>query len=147
MGSSSGTARSTPIAGMPAPDAPEGARVRRDRFVSGPIYGPTTLYLRPTNGRADNRAPQSFRTHGFAPGLAVVPLVRNAVPVQAKIDLQPNVWTAIRIVRSDRAAPRPRPAAADAHRQRRQRRSATGSVALWIDRGSIPHFRSLVVTP
>ena len=69
---------------------------------------------------------------------------------EAYVDLQPNVWTAIRIeVRGDHAR-------LFVHGQQqptlivndvKSGASATGGVALWINSGTIAHFRNLVVTP
>ena len=142
------------IAGMPAPDAPEGARgfVGVAFRVRPDLRTYDAFYLRPTNGRADdqerrNHAAQ-YVSHPDWPWFRL----RKETPsrYEAYVDLQPNVWTAIRIeVRGDHAR-------LFVHGQQqptlivndvKSGASATGGVALWINSGTIAHFRNLVVTP
>jgi hypothetical protein len=142
------------IAGMPAPDAPEGARgfVGIAFRVQPDSRTYDAFYLRPTNGRADdqerrNHAAQ-YVSHPDWPWFRL----RKETPskYEAYVDLQPNVWTPIRIeVRGDHAR-------LFVHGQQqptlivndvKSGATATGGVALWIDRGTIAHFRNLVVTP
>lgn len=142
------------IAGMPAPDAPEGARgfVGIAFRVQSDSRTYDAFYLRPTNGRADdqerrNHAAQ-YVSHPDWPWFRL----RKETPsrYEAYVDLQPNVWTPIRIeVRGDHAR-------LFVHGQQqptlivndvKSGATASGGVALWIDRGTIAHFRNLVVTP
>ena len=142
------------IAGMPAPDAPEGARgfVGIAFRVRPDLRTYDAFYLRPTNGRADDQERRNhsaqYVSHPDWPWFRL----RKETPsrYEAYVDLQPNVWTAIRIeVRGDHARllvhgqQQPTLIVNDV----KSGASATGGVALWIDRGSIAHFRNLVVTP
>lgn len=142
------------IAGAPAPDAPEGARgfVGVAFRVQPDLRTYDAFYLRPTNGRADdqerrNHAAQ-YVSHPDWPWFRL----RKETPsrYEAYVDLQPNVWTAIKIeVRADHAR-------LFVHGQQqptlivndvKSGAAATGGVALWINPGTIAHFRNLVVTP
>jgi hypothetical protein len=142
------------IAGAPAPDAPEGARgfVGVAFRVQPDLRTYDAFYLRPTNGRADdqerrNHAAQ-YVSHPDWPWFRL----RKETPsrYEAYVDLQPNAWTAIRIeVRGDHAR-------LFVHGQQqptlivndvKSGAAGTGGVALWINPGTIAHFRNLVVTP
>jgi hypothetical protein len=66
------------------------------------------------------------------------------------VDLQPNVWTRVRIeARGDRARlfvhdnPQPVLIVNDV----KSGGTARGGVALWIGPGTVAHFRNLVMTP
>ena len=142
------------IAGAPAPDAPEGARgfVGVAFRVQPDLRTYDAFYLRPTNGRADdqerrNHAAQ-YVSHPDWPWFRL----RKETPsrYEAYVDLQPNAWTAIRIeVRGDHARlfvhgqQQPTLIVNDA----KSGAAGTGGVALWINPGTIAHFRNLVVTP
>ena len=142
------------IAGAPAPDAPEGARgfVGVAFRVQPDLRTYDAFYLRPTNGRADdqerrNHAAQ-YVSHPDWPWFRL----RKETPsrYEAYVDLQPNAWTAIRIeVRGDharlfvRGQQQPTLIVNDV----KSGAAGTGGVALWINPGTIAHFRNLVVTP
>jgi hypothetical protein len=140
------------IAGAPAPDAPEGARgfVGIAFRVQPDLRTYDAFYLRPTNGRADdqerrNHAAQ-YISHPDWPWFRL----RKETPskYEAYVDLQPDVWTKIRIeVRADHARlfvhdqQQPTLVVNDV----KSGANAKGGVALWIDRGTIAHFRDLTV--
>jgi hypothetical protein len=140
------------IAGAPAPDAPEGARgfVGIAFRVQADLRTYDAFYLRPTNGRADdqerrNHAAQ-YISHPEWPWFRL----RKETPskYESYVDVQPDVWTKIRIeVRGDHAR-------LFVHDQQQPTlvvndvktgANAKGGVALWIDRGTVAHFRDLTV--
>ena len=142
------------IAGAPAPGAGEGAR----GFVGiafrlqndGITYD--AFYLRPTNGRAEdqerrNRAVQ-YISHPDWPWFRL----RKETPAkyESYADLMPGVWTRVKIeVRGERARlyvhgqEQPTLIVNDLKTGAQGR----GAVALWLDRGTVAHFRSLRVEP
>jgi len=140
------------IAGVPAPDAPEGARgfVGIAFRVQPDLHSYDAFYLRPTNGRADdqerrNHAAQ-YISHPDWPWFRL----RKETPskYESYVDVQPDVWTKIRIeVRCDHAR-------LYVHDQQQPTlvvndvktgANAKGGVALWIDRGTIAHFRAVTI--
>ena len=141
------------IAGAPAPDAPEGAR----GFVgiAFRLQNDTTydaFYLRPTNGRADDQERRNhavqYISHPDWPWFRL----RKETPskYEAYVDLMPGVWTRIRIdVRGDRARlyvhgqDQPSLIVNDL----KTGAQAKGGVALWLDQGTVAHFRNLTVQP
>jgi 3-keto-disaccharide hydrolase len=142
------------IAGVPAPDAGEGARgfVGLAFRVQPDLGTYDAFYLRPTNGRAEDQERRNhsaqYVSHPDWPWFRL----RKETPsrYEAYVDLQPNAWTAIRIeVRGDHARlfvhgqPQPTLVVNDV----KSGATATGGVALWIDGGTIAHFRNMVVTP
>lgn len=108
------------------------------------------FYLRPTNGRADdqerrNHAAQ-YISHPDWPWFRL----RKETPskYESYVDVQPDVWTKIRIeVRGDHARlfvnaqPQPTLVVNDV----KTGANAKGGVALWIDRGTIAHFRDVTI--
>ncbi len=142
------------IAGAPAPGAPETARgfVGIAFRVQNDMRTFECLYLRPTNGRADdqerrNHAAQ-YASHPDWPWFRL----RREVPsrYESYVDVLPDVWTTIRIdVRGDRAR-------LYVHGQEQPTLIVNdlksgvqrpGQVALWINYGTVAHFRNLTVTP
>lgn len=142
------------IAGTPAPGAPEGARgfVGIVFRLQDDLQRFDTFYLRPTNGRAED---QERRNHSVqyasAPDWPWFRL-RKETPskYEAYVDLEPNVWTKIKIeVRGDRAR-------LYVHDQEQPTlivndvktgASGKGLIALSADRSTVAHFRSVTVTP
>ena len=119
------------IAGAPAPDAGEGARgfvgiafrMQKDTKTYD------AFYLRPTNGRADDQVRRNHSAQYISQsGVAVAAACARRSPekYEAYVDLEPGVWTKVKIeVRGEQARlVRARSAAADAHHQRRQIRRA-----------------------
>ena len=140
------------ITGTPAPDAPELARgfVGILLRLQDDLQRYDTFYLRPTNGRADD---QERRNHAVqysaAPDWPWFRL-RKETPskYEAYVDLQPNVWTKIKIeVRGERAR-------LYVHDQEqptlivndlKSGPSGRGAVALSLDRSTIAHVRNVTV--
>jgi hypothetical protein len=140
------------IAGIPAPGADAGAR----GFVGIAFRlhdGAYDLFcLRLTNGRAEDQERRNHATqyasHPDWPWFRL----RKETPsrYESYVDLLPDVWTTIRIdVRGDRAR-------LYVHGQEQPTLivndlksgvQRTGKVALWINYGTVAHFRNLTVTP
>jgi hypothetical protein len=142
------------IAGAPAPDAPEGARgfVGIAFRVQNDAKTYDAFYLRPTNGRAEdqerrNHAAQ-YISHPDWPWFRL----RKETPskYESYVDLMPGAWTKVRIdVRGQRAQ-------LYVHDQKQPTlivndvktgAQGKGGVGLWIDRGTVAHFRNLTVAP
>lgn len=140
------------IAGSPVP----GASVAARGFVGIGFRLENGAYdlfnLRFTNGRAEEQTRRNHATQYSS--LPIWPWfrLRNETPsrYESYVDLQPNAWTTIRIEVSGRHArlyvhgqEQPTLIVNDlksgVHR--------TGKVALWINYGSIAHFRNLTVSP
>jgi len=140
------------LAGRPAAGADAGAR----GFV-GVAFRMTAdraafecLYLRPTNGRADDQLRRNHSTQYISfPDYPWERLRRETPGVyESYVDLAPSEWTHVRIdVRDRRAAlyvnqaPQPVLIVNDL-----KLAPAAGAVALWIGPGTEAWFRDLVVT-
>jgi hypothetical protein len=142
------------IAGEPAPGASGGARgfVGIAFRLQNDMQTYDAFYLRPTNGRAEDQERRNhtaqYISHPDWPWFRL----RRETPskYESYVDLQPGVWTRIRIeVRGDRAR-------LYVHGQEqatlivndvKSGASAKGSVALWIGPGTVAHFRNLTVQP
>ena len=140
------------IAGAPAPDAPPGARgfvgiafrVKPDHRTYD------AFYLRPTNGRADDQLRRNHSAQYIShPGWPWYRL-REETPgkYESYVDLEPGQWTRIRIeVQGDHARlfvhgqSQPTLIVNDLKTGAEGR----GAVALWIDSGTIAHFRAVRV--
>jgi hypothetical protein len=144
------------VAGSPLLDAPPGARgfvgvVFRVQTSDG-SFGTEGIYLRPTNGRADDQVRRNHSTQYFAyPGYDFARLRRDApAQYESYVDLVPGEWTAMRIeVQGTTAklfvggAPQPALIVNDLKRGV----DAHGSVGLYVDNGTDGHFRNLRVRP
>jgi hypothetical protein len=142
------------IAGAPAPGAPETARgfVGLAFRVQDDMRTFEQLYLRPTNGRADDQERRNhavqYSSHPDWPFFRT----RKETPskYEAYVDLVPNVWTTVRIeVRGAHAR-------FYVHDQEQPTLivndlklggQAKGAVALSPGVNSIAHFRNLTITP
>jgi hypothetical protein len=142
------------IAGVPAPGAPEGARgfVGIAFRLQSDMRTYDAFYLRPTNGRAEDQERRNhavqYISHPDWPWFRL----RKETPsrYEAYVDLVPDAWTRIRIeVRGERAR-------LYVHGQEqptlivndlKSGAQGKGGVALWLDRGTIAHFRNLTVEP
>jgi len=142
------------VAGSPLPDAPPGARgfvgvAFRVQTADG-SFATEGIYLRPTNGRAEDQVRRNHSTQYFAyPGYDFARLRREAPGrYESYVDLIPGEWTAMRIEVQDSTAKlfvgdAPQPAlivndlkhGPDAH----------GSIGLYVDNGTDGHFRNLRV--
>jgi hypothetical protein len=142
------------IAGAPAPGAGEGARgfVGIAFRVQQDAKTHDAFYLRPTNGRAED---QERRNHAVQyvslPDWPWFRLRKEAPSrYESYVDLEPGVWTKIRVeVRGEHAR-------LYVHGQEqptlivndlKSGANGKGAVALWIDRGTVAHFRDLRVEP
>jgi hypothetical protein len=142
------------VSGSPLPDAPPGARgfvgvVFRVQTTDG-SFACEGIYLRPTNGRADDQLRRNHATQYFAyPGYDFARLRREAPGMyESYVDLIPGEWTSVRIEVNGATAKlyvgdAPQPVlivndlkhGGDAH----------GSVGLYVDNGTDGHFRKLRV--
>jgi hypothetical protein len=141
------------IAGAAAPGAPAdyafvgiAFRVQKD-FKTFDVF-----YLRPTNGRAEDQVRRNhavqYASHPDWPWFRL----RKESPskYESYVDLMPGVWTRVKIeVRGERAR-------LYVHGQEQPTlivndlktgAQAKGAVALYIDRGTVAHFRDLRVEP
>jgi hypothetical protein len=142
------------VAGSPLPDAPAGARgfvgvVFRIQTADG-SFGCEGIYLRPTNGRADDQVRRNHSTQYFAyPGYDFSRLRREApAQYESYVDLIPGEWTAMRIEVRDATAKQfvgtaPQPVLIVNDLKRGP--DAHGSVGLYVDNGTDGHFRNLRV--
>jgi hypothetical protein len=142
------------IAGAPAPGAPEGARgfVGIAFRLQNDMTSYDAFYLRPTNGRADDQERRNhavqYISHPDWPWFRL----RKETPsrYESYVDLVAGVWTKIKIeIRGDRAR-------LYVHGQEqptlmvndlKSGAQGKGAVALWLDRGTVAHFRNLTVQP
>jgi hypothetical protein len=142
------------IAGAPAPGAPEGARgfVGIAFRLQNDMRTYDAFYLRPTNGRADDQERRNhavqYISHPDWPWFRL--RKENPSKYESYVDVMPDVWTKIRIeVRGERARlyvldhDQPTLIVNDLKTGAQGR----GSVALWIDLGTVAHFRNLSVQP
>jgi hypothetical protein len=142
------------IAGAPRADAGEGARgfVGLAFRLQDDLKTYDAFYLRPTNGRADDQVRRNHSAqyihHPDFPWFRL----RKESPekYEAYVDLVPNEWTKVRIeVRGVQAKlfvhgqPQPTLIVNDV----KSGATGRGKIALWIDSGTVAHFRNLVVTP
>jgi hypothetical protein len=141
------------IAGAPAPGAPEGARgfVGIAFRLQNDVMTYDVFYLRPTNGRAEDQERRNhavqYSSHPDWPWFRL----RKEDPskYESYVDLMPDVWTKIKIdVRGERARlfvhdqEQPTLIVNDLKTGAQGR----GAVALFLDRGTVAHFRSLRAT-
>ena len=142
------------IAGAPRADAGEGARgfVGIAFRVQDDLKTYDAFYLRPTNGRADDQVRRNHSTQYISHPDWPWFRLRKEFPekYEAYVDLVPGEWTKIRIeVQGERAKlfmhgqPQPTLIVNDVKSGARSR----GKIALWIDSGTVAHFRNLTVTP
>jgi len=141
------------IAGQPAAGSGQGARgfvgiafrVRDEKTYDA-------FYLRPTNGRADDQERRNHATQYISHPDWTWNKLRTETPgkYESYVDLQPGVWTKVKIeVKGDHArlyvndAAQPCLIVNDV----KSGASARGKVALWIGLGAVGHFRNVVVTP
>ena len=142
------------IAGEPAPDAAEGARgfVGIAFRVGSSLQTYDAFYLRPTNGRAEDQVRRNhsaqYVSHPDWPWFRL----RKEFPerYESYVDLEPGKWTRIRIeVQGERARlyvhgqSQPTLIVNDV----KTGAAGSGAIALWINPGTVAHFRDLRVTP
>lgn len=143
------------IAGAPAPGlAAQGARgfvgIAFRLQADNKTYD--AFYLRPTNGRAEDQERRNHATQYISHPDWTWSRLRQETPAryESYVDLVPDAWTKIRIeVRGAQARlfvhdqPQPVLIVNDV----KSGANARGAVALWIEPGTVAHFRNLVVTP
>ena len=141
------------IAGDVRQGAPEGARgfVGIAFRLQSDLQTYDAFYLRPTNGRADDQVRRNhsaqYVSHPDWPWFRL----RKEFPSQYEsyVDLVPGTWTKVRIeVRGEQARlfvhdmKQPTLIVNDV----KSGAGGKGAVALWMDVGTVAHFRNLVVT-
>jgi hypothetical protein len=140
------------LAGAPAPDAPAGARgfvgVAFRLQPDNQTYD--AFYLRPTNGRADDQERRNHSVQYISHPAWTWSRLRQETPskYESYVDLVPGVWTKIRIeVRGSQArlfvhdGEQPVLIVNDV----KSGAQGKGAVALWLDAGTVAHFRNLRV--
>jgi hypothetical protein len=140
------------LAGAPASGAAEGARgfVGIAFRLQDDLKTYDAFYLRPTNGRADDQERRNHATQYISHPAWPWHRLRKETPsrYEAYVDLQPDVWTKIKIdVRGDKARLYVHDNEQPALIVNDVKTGATGkgSVALWIGPGTVAHFRNLTV--
>mgnify|MGYP002631524579 CR=1 FL=1 len=140
------------VAGEPGPGASQAARgfVGVAFRVAPNVENFECIYIRPTNGRAEDQVRRNHSCQYISyPGYPWE-LLRDKYPkkYESYVDLEPAKLTALRIeVRGDKArlyvhnAPQPTLIVNDLKQASRK-----GSLALWIGPGTIGHFADLRVT-
>ncbi len=138
------------IAGEPAADASEGARgfVGIAFRLRPDMRTYDAFYLRPTNGRADDQVRRNhsaqYVSHPDWPWFRL----RKETPerYESYVDLEPGKWTRVRIeVQGERARlyvhgqSQPTLVVNDL----KTGAAGVGAVALWINPGTVAHFRNL----
>lgn len=142
------------IAGAPAPGAAEGARgfVGIAFRVQNDLRTYDAFYLRPTNGRADDQERRNHAVQYIAHPQWPWFRLRKETPsrYESYVDLVPGAWTKVRIeVDGGKARlyvhdrEQPTLIVNDV----KSGTEARGAIALWIDVGTVAHFRNLVVRP
>lgn len=142
------------IAGAPQAGAPAGARgfVGIAFRLQPDLKTYDALYIRPTNGRADDQVRRNHSVQYIAHPDYPFNRLRREAPerYESYADLVPGAWTPIRIeVYGDKARlfvhgqPQPTLVVNDLKSGPHGR----GAIALWIDAGTEAHFRNLRVTP
>jgi hypothetical protein len=140
------------IAGAPAPGASAGARgfVGIAFRLQSDMRTFDAFYLRPTNGRADDQERRNHAAQYISHPDWTWARLRKETPskYESYVDLQPGVWTKIKIdVRGDRAQlyvhdqAQPTLIVNDV----KTGANGKGAVALWIDVGTLAHFRNISI--
>jgi hypothetical protein len=141
------------IAGEPAKDAPAGARgfVGIAFRVQQDMMTYDAFYLRPTNGRAEDQERRNHSAQYISHPDWTWSRLRQETPsrYEAYVDLVTGAWTPIRIeVQGSRARlfvygqMQPTLVVNDV----KSGAQAHGAIALWIDAGTVAHFRNVRVT-
>jgi hypothetical protein len=142
------------VAGVPAAGAMAGARgfVGIAFRVQPDLKTYDAFYLRPTNGRAEDQERRNHSAQYISHPAWTWNRLRQETPgrYEAYADLVPDAWTPLRIeVRGTRARlfvngqAQPTLIVNDVKSGEKGR----GAIALWIDTGTIAHFRNLRVSP
>jgi hypothetical protein len=144
------------VAGAPLPGAPGGARgfigvaFRIDE--AGGSFNCEGIYIRPTNGRAEEQIRRNHSTQYFSyPGYDFDRLRRETPgEYESYVDIEPATWTKLRIELSGSRArlfvgdvTQPTLIVNDLKRGA----NASGTVGLYVDNGTDGHFCNLRITP
>jgi 3-keto-disaccharide hydrolase len=141
------------LTGEPGPGAGEGARgfVGIAFRVAPDQSRFECIYLRPTNGRADDQVRRNHSVQYISiPGFPW-PLMRKEFPekYETYVDLLPGEWTKVKIeVRGEKArlyvngVEQPTFLVNDL-----KQKVTKGAVALWVGTGTVAHFSNLRVSP
>ena len=144
------------VAGSPLPGAPAGARgfigVAFRIDAAGGSFACEALYIRPTNGRAEDQVRRNHSTQYFAfPGYDFDRLRREAPgQYESYADMVPGEWTHLRIEVSGATA---RLFVGDASqpalivRDLKRGPDSHGTVGLFVGNNTDGHFRNLSVRP
>lgn len=141
------------IAGEPSQDPIEGARgfVGIAFRLQPDMRTYDAFYIRPTNGRAEDQERRNHATQYISHPQWPWFRLRQETPskYESYVDLQPGVWTKIRIeVRGAKArlyvADHPQPVLIV--NDVKSGAATRGAVALWIGPGTVAHFRNVVIT-
>jgi hypothetical protein len=141
------------IAGEPQPGASQGARgfVGLAFRVQPDLKTYDAFYLRPTNGRADDQVRRNHSAQYIAHPDWPWFRLRKEFPekYESYVDLVPGQWTSVKIeVKGTQARlyvhgqAQPTLVVNDL----KSGAAASGAVALWLDSGTLAHFRNLTVT-
>lgn len=141
------------ISGEVEPGVFEGARgfVGIAFRVDGDLRTFDAFYLRPTNGRADDQVRRNHSTQYISHPEWTWSKLRQDFPsrYESYVDLVPGRWTKVRIdVRGEKArlyvddAKEPTLIVNDL----KTGPTGRGAVALWIDVGTVAHFRNLSIS-
>ncbi|MET0554683.1 MAG: family 16 glycoside hydrolase [Vicinamibacteria bacterium] len=141
------------IAGAVKPGAAEGARgfVGIAFRLQGDLATYDAFYLRPTNGRADDQVRRNHSAQYISHPAWTWSRLRSEAPAkyESYVDLVPGEWTKVRIEVDGAQArlyvhgqPQPTLVVNDV----KTGPDAKGAVALWVDVGTLAHFRNLTVT-
>ena len=142
------------VAGRPLPDAPPAARgfIGVAFRIADDLSSFECIYLRPTNGRADDQLRRNRACQYFSYPDWKFDRLRTEVPghYEAYVDLVTGAWTRMRIeVEGERARlfvhdnDQPTLIVNDLKHGAEQ----TGGIGLYIDNGTEGFFRNLIVTP
>jgi hypothetical protein len=142
------------IAGAPGPGAAAGARgfVGIAFRLQPDLKTYDAMYLRPTNGRATDQERRNHAVQYIAHPDWPWDRLRRETPsrYEAYVDLVPDAWTRVRIeARGDSASlfvhgqSQPTLIVNDV----KSGATTRGAVALWINPGTVAHFRNVRITP
>lgn len=141
------------LAGEPGPGAPEGARgfVGMAFRIAADQSRFECIYLRPTNGRAEDQVRRNHSVQYISiPGFPWH-LLRKDFPekYETYVDLVPGEWTKVKIeVRGEKARLYVNGATQPILLVNDLKQGLTkGSLALWIGPGTVAHFSNLRISP
>ncbi len=142
------------LAGEPSPDADPQMRGFIGiafRLQETELFNYDCFYLRPKNGRAKNQIQRNHSTQYVShPDFPWHRLRKESPGVyESYVDLQPGVWTKMKIEVSGKQAKlyvhdaeQPCLIVSDLKGE-----NSKGKIALWLHSSTVAHFRNLIVTP